>query len=48
MNQKLRKKKIDLTTIQKPPIVKLELLNNFNPLINLVLVCLSNIKSLLL
>ena len=29
-------------------IVKLELLNNFNPLINLVLVCLSNIKSLLL
>ena len=44
----LRKKAIDFNSFNKPPLVKLELMNNHNLLINLILLCLSNIKSLLL
>ena len=43
----LRKTTINFNTFNKPPLVKLELLNNTNPLINLVLQCLANIKTLI-
>ena len=44
----LRKKTIDFKSIQKPPLVKLEILNNTNPLVNIVLRCLSIIRTLIL
>ena len=39
----LRKKEIDFNELQEPPLINLTLLPNTNPLINIVLQCLSNI-----
>ena len=44
--QKLRDKKIDLFNLKNPPITNLVLLENTNPLINIILQCLSNIGHL--
>ena len=42
-DEKLRKKEIDFNELQNPPLNYLILLPNINPLINIVLQCLSNI-----
>ena len=47
-DEELRQKKIDLNQFNSPPLVKLLLSENINPLINLILQCLSNIKTLIL
>ena len=47
-NEELRKKHIDLSQFKSPPLVRLLLSDDNNPLINLILQCLSNIKTLIL
>ena len=46
-DDQLRKTMIDFNSFNKPPLVKLEMFNNTNSLINLILLCISNIKSLI-
>ena len=43
-DEELRKKDIDLNEFNKPPLIYLTLPPNSNPLINIILQCLSNIK----
>ena len=43
-DEELRKKEIDIDNLNKPTLVYLTLLQNTNPLINIILQCLSNIK----
>ena len=42
----LRKKEIDFNELQNPPLITLKLLPNTNPLINIILQCLSNISNI--
>ena len=45
-DDELRKKEINIDNLNKPTLVYLTLLQNTNPLINIILQCLSNIKDI--
>ena len=44
--ENLRKKVININNIQDPPLIKLLFIDDTNPLVNIVLQCISNIKTL--
>ena len=46
--ENLRKQKINFDNINNPPLIKLLFIDDTNPLVNLVLQCISNIKTLVL